>query len=133
METIAYFKINPDFTISNNDSSSEEGILEKKLFRWSLDISNIQKYQNEYFIFVAVSRIDVDEDMKGEHRDVNNNDMKGKHHDDNENDDCDKCKQYEKGPLKSNESQLSPDDTKDKSSLEDIKVEMQPLRKGTAI
>jgi hypothetical protein len=87
----------------------------------SLDISNIQIYQDKYFIFVAVSCIEV------------GNDMEGEHHDYNENDDCDKCKQYEKGPLKSNEFQLSPDDTKDDKFKSSPEVDMQPLKKGTAI
>ncbi len=36
-----------------------------KPFRWSFDISNIVKYDEEDFIFVAVSYINIEEDMKG--------------------------------------------------------------------
>ncbi|GBC51968.2 hypothetical protein GLOIN_2v1766387 [Rhizophagus irregularis DAOM 181602=DAOM 197198] len=74
-ETIAYFKINNDFTIEKNYKlPSFEGpeldinnsmTDENKVDRWSIDISNIHKKNDDgYFILVALSRIKVDEDMK---------------------------------------------------------------------
>ncbi|PKB99454.1 hypothetical protein RhiirA5_429665 [Rhizophagus irregularis] len=74
-ETIAYFKINNDFTIEKNYKlPSFEGpeldinnsmADENKVDRWSIDISNIHKKNDDgYFILVALSRIKVDEDMK---------------------------------------------------------------------
>jgi hypothetical protein len=76
-ETIVHFEINNDFEIivdsSKNDNdkettvnidSSENDDKETTLNnRWSLDISNVCKNGNKYFIFVAVSKID-DDDMK---------------------------------------------------------------------
>ncbi|CAB5362984.1 unnamed protein product [Rhizophagus irregularis] len=57
----------------DNTSPPSVGSLEKE-FRWSFDISNMYKKSDDkdfkYFVLVAVSRIKVDEDMKGE---VNNN------------------------------------------------------------
>ncbi|RIA84913.1 hypothetical protein C1645_858515 [Glomus cerebriforme] len=100
-KTIAYFKINDDFTINkfykndfiptlfsetqklnvisdnvgdsldssnvitivNNESTSKKDQT-NHTFRWSFDISNMHKRNNNYFILVAISHIDVDEDMK---------------------------------------------------------------------
>ncbi|RIA87165.1 hypothetical protein C1645_828188 [Glomus cerebriforme] len=80
---IVYFKIKNDFTIHfyNNDFvphkfdghdtkdvdngstiTDDKGNKDDKI-RWSFDISNVCKYENRYFIFVAVSRIG-DVDMK---------------------------------------------------------------------
>uniref|UniRef100_U9SHP0 Uncharacterized protein n=1 Tax=Rhizophagus irregularis (strain DAOM 181602 / DAOM 197198 / MUCL 43194) TaxID=747089 RepID=U9SHP0_RHIID len=67
-ETIAYFKINNDFTIEKNYKlPSFEGpeldinnsmTDENKVDRWSIDISNIHKKNDDgYFILVALSRI----------------------------------------------------------------------------
>src|SRR5256885_2302841 len=88
--TIAYFKIHPDFTIDrfyktdvepmhiNQNDDKESSSNDEKKFKWSLDLSNIQikKYyqQKEYFILVAVSRVDIIEDMKGSHKRNENND-----------------------------------------------------------
>ncbi|UZO23321.1 uncharacterized protein OCT59_015664 [Rhizophagus irregularis] len=78
-KTIAYFKIRDDFSIDklydhdpppfdgNSVGSSdwdEKGTSEDN-FRWSFDISNMHKNNGKYFIFVAVSRININEDMKG--------------------------------------------------------------------
>jgi hypothetical protein len=77
-ETIVHFEINNDFeiivdsskndndkeTTLNIDSSKNDNDKETTLNnRWSLDISNVCKNGNKYFIFVAVSKID-DDDMK---------------------------------------------------------------------
>ncbi|PKK72928.1 hypothetical protein RhiirC2_776630 [Rhizophagus irregularis] len=77
------FKIKDDFTINNfykSDKSSflnhNEKIKESRLsvdekrepFKWSFDISNMHKNKmddRKSFILVAISRIKVDEDMKG--------------------------------------------------------------------
>ena len=120
--TIVKFKINSDFTIDNSyDNDLEPNIndgndpsrSDKEPFKWSLDISNIQKYQHdEYFILVAVSCID-DEDMKGTH---------------NNNDKCDKCKKYKKGSLKPFKFNLSSDNAR-----VDVQSEQSESKKGTAI
>ncbi|RIA86146.1 hypothetical protein C1645_829712 [Glomus cerebriforme] len=81
---IAYFKIREDLTIAkfyrpqesgNSDNSSSGDVENRKntlnkgeKFRWSFDISNICKNENKYFIYVAVSHIDIDSDMKGENK-----------------------------------------------------------------
>ncbi|PKY38934.1 hypothetical protein RhiirA4_439703 [Rhizophagus irregularis] len=77
VKTIAYFKINDDFDIDKFydidytpppfveplDSSNSK---DDDKFRWSFDISNMyKKSDNKYFVLVAVSRINVVEDMKG--------------------------------------------------------------------
>jgi hypothetical protein len=75
--------INDDSSIINvideNGSESDDIMAEKveykektskkdDKFRWSFDISNVHcKNNDEYIIFVAVSRIDVDEDMTGKY------------------------------------------------------------------
>ncbi|GBC09935.1 hypothetical protein RclHR1_09210004 [Rhizophagus clarus] len=70
-KTIAYFKIgeNLDIVKFYQRTIQETGIDvdddKDDRYRWGLDISNVQNYQNKYSIFVAVSRIDVSEDMKG--------------------------------------------------------------------
>jgi hypothetical protein len=68
-ETIAYFKINDELNIVDVDFKPPpfDGDQEEKNteVKWSIDISNLQKNGNKYFILVAISRIDVDEDMKG--------------------------------------------------------------------
>ncbi|CAB5188206.1 unnamed protein product [Rhizophagus irregularis] len=75
-KTIARFKINENLEIDKFDKGDKSLIRETNssannsndtdnMYRWSLDISNVQNYQDKYFIFVAVSRIDVNEDMKG--------------------------------------------------------------------
>ncbi|POG75676.1 hypothetical protein GLOIN_2v1475226 [Rhizophagus irregularis DAOM 181602=DAOM 197198] len=87
-KTIAYFKINDDFSInkyykttykplpfkethgvgsSNSDDITKENISKKDdKFRWSFDISNMyKKNDTEYFILVSISRVKIDEDMKG--------------------------------------------------------------------
>ncbi|CAB5370441.1 unnamed protein product [Rhizophagus irregularis] len=87
-KTIAYFKINDDFSInkyykttykplpfkethgvgiSNSDDITKENISKKDdKFRWSFDISNMyKKNDTEYFILVSISRVNIDEDMKG--------------------------------------------------------------------
>ncbi|RGB38581.1 hypothetical protein C1646_812538 [Rhizophagus diaphanus] len=78
-KTIAYFKIKDDFSIDklydhdppsfddNNAgfSDNDENGTKKPNYGWSFDISNMHKNNDKYFIFVAVSRINIDEDMKG--------------------------------------------------------------------
>ncbi|CAB4389950.1 unnamed protein product [Rhizophagus irregularis] len=75
-KTIARFKINENLEIDKFDKGDKSLIRETNssannsndadnMYRWSLDISNVQNYQDKYFIFVAVSHIDVNEDMKG--------------------------------------------------------------------
>ncbi|CAB5370240.1 unnamed protein product [Rhizophagus irregularis] len=87
-KTIAYFKIKDDFSIDklydqdpppfdgNNVGFSDnyENETKKFNFRWSFDISNMHKNNDKYFIFVAVSRINIEEDMKGKKKDE---DIKG--------------------------------------------------------
>ncbi|RGB30630.1 hypothetical protein C1646_765101 [Rhizophagus diaphanus] len=87
---IAYFKIKDDFSIDklydhdpppfvgNNVgfSDNDENGTKKPNFRWSFDISNMHENNGKYFIFVAVSRINIDEDMKG--NDKQNKDDNGK-------------------------------------------------------
>jgi hypothetical protein len=78
-EAIAYFKINDDLTINKyyctehkplpfkeTHGIGDEITKENNKFRWSSGISNMyKKNDNEYFILVAISRVDIDEDMKG--------------------------------------------------------------------
>ncbi|PKY51632.1 hypothetical protein RhiirA4_546667 [Rhizophagus irregularis] len=75
-KTIARFKINENLEIDKFDKGDKSPIRDTNssannsndtdnMYRWSLDISNVQNYQDKYFIFIAVSRIDVNEDMKG--------------------------------------------------------------------
>jgi hypothetical protein len=64
MTTIADFLIDDLFTKVVDGS-----------FKWSLGISNIQEYQEKYFILVAVSRINVDEEMTS-HKSKNNKNNK---------------------------------------------------------
>jgi hypothetical protein len=78
-KTIAYFKIKDDFSIDklyDHDPpfyDDEKGTKQDN-FRWSFDISNMHKNNGKYFIFVAVSRINIEEDMKGKKKDE---DIKG--------------------------------------------------------
>jgi len=54
-------KVHPPYIKSPNESSNDDD-----LFRWSFDVSNLQEHDNgEYLIFVAVSYINIGEDMKG--------------------------------------------------------------------
>jgi len=74
-ETIAYFQISekldivkfydqyPRYVHRETGIDVEDDTDDR--YRWGLDISNVQSYQGKYFIFIAVSRIDVSEDMKG--------------------------------------------------------------------
>ncbi|PKY52149.1 hypothetical protein RhiirA4_469605 [Rhizophagus irregularis] len=85
-ETIAYLKINNDFIIENenvykpqgseldiNNSMDDENKMDVT-FRWSIDISNIHKMNDDqYFVLVALSRINVDEDMKRTNEKNNDN------------------------------------------------------------
>ncbi|CAB5389562.1 unnamed protein product [Rhizophagus irregularis] len=91
-ETVADFQINDDFTIkvfyksnkssffnqtqnkqcnpkNNTDEESEESSSNEdkkgEPSKWSFDISNMHKTDGKSFILVAISRINVDEDMKG--------------------------------------------------------------------
>jgi hypothetical protein len=78
-KTIAYFKISENLDITTfyekypqyvnretDDKVDEIDDVTEDRYRWGLDISNVQKYQDDkYFILIAVSRIDVKEDMKG--------------------------------------------------------------------
>src|SRR5581483_239594 len=53
--------------LAYNEKSTEnmESNSKDDNFRWSIDISNMhEKNNNEYFILVAISRINLDEDMK---------------------------------------------------------------------
>ncbi|PKY48925.1 hypothetical protein RhiirA4_526366 [Rhizophagus irregularis] len=86
-KTIAYFRINDNFTISKfydknhkppsfnqesklNTSDDDAKEDEKSdAFRWSFDVSNLHKNDDEYYILVAVSRVNVNEDMKENKRD----------------------------------------------------------------
>ncbi|GBB86552.1 hypothetical protein RclHR1_12990001 [Rhizophagus clarus] len=85
-KTIAHFKINDDFTInkfynedfvlplfkinknngalSNNVMADNSNNSLNTEFKWSLDISNMQKQEDVNIILIAVSRISIDEDMK---------------------------------------------------------------------
>lgn len=94
-KTIAYFEIKDDLTIdkfynTDNDKScpieeiqdelqvSENSSLKKdETFKWSFDISNMyeenNENNNECFIFVAISRINVDKDKKVIEEGNNNN------------------------------------------------------------
>jgi len=59
-EQIAHFKINDNLTVSENsvDKPQEGKDDEADPYKWSIDISNLQKYQDgRHFIFVAVSLI----------------------------------------------------------------------------
>ncbi|PKK56364.1 hypothetical protein RhiirC2_829344, partial [Rhizophagus irregularis] len=62
--------------VSSNNDEVKKTILSN---RWSLDISNVCKNDNKYFIFVAVSNIN-DEDMKSktEERKIDDEDMRKK-------------------------------------------------------
>ncbi|RGB41646.1 hypothetical protein C1646_751942 [Rhizophagus diaphanus] len=66
-----YIDDTPSPFVEPSDSSNSK---DEDKFRWSLDISNMYKKSDgkylKYFVLVAVSRINVAEDMKGE---VNNN------------------------------------------------------------
>ncbi|RGB24235.1 hypothetical protein C1646_773379 [Rhizophagus diaphanus] len=70
-KTIAYFKINDNLSIDkfydhdHDPPSFDANNFGSDNFRWSFDISNMQKNNGKYFIFVAVSRINIDGDMKG--------------------------------------------------------------------
>ncbi|CAB4410856.1 unnamed protein product [Rhizophagus irregularis] len=99
----------------DNTSPPSVGSLEKE-FRWSFDISNMYKRSDDkdfkYFVLVAVSRIKVDEDMKGE---VNNN------NEDN----------YKKGNLSEKKFEYRLED-KDTPTI-DIEKELDDRKKGIAI
>src|SRR4051812_41726536 len=108
---IADFNINDVYNIKTDETN------EANKFRWSLGISNIQKYQygndvDQYFILVAVSRIDVNKEMKG-HKDNSDN--------------CDNSKQYQERLKKFMVNSSRPNN--------DSPVNVQPgmLKKGTAI
>ncbi|EXX61209.1 hypothetical protein RirG_173230 [Rhizophagus irregularis DAOM 197198w] len=76
-KTITYFKIKENLEIdklynifpNRKNNSNVDGNIDGDTddrYKWSLDISNVQNYQDKkYSIFIAVSRIDVNEDMKG--------------------------------------------------------------------
>jgi hypothetical protein len=78
-KTIAYFEINENLDIVKfydpqkidpqkiiRETSVDVDDDTDNRYRWGLDISNVQNYQEDkYFIFIAVSCIDVDKDMKG--------------------------------------------------------------------
>ncbi|RGB25036.1 hypothetical protein C1646_772294 [Rhizophagus diaphanus] len=49
-------------SVSNKTTTNNKKKVEQ--FRWSFDISNMHKNDDKYFVFVAISRINVDEDMK---------------------------------------------------------------------
>ncbi len=65
-------------------SSTNEIIMETKnplkeednRFRWSFDISNVEKHYEGEFIFIAISRIDVEENMKRIREDGKNEKLK---------------------------------------------------------
>ncbi|GBC09477.1 hypothetical protein RclHR1_00890013 [Rhizophagus clarus] len=131
-ETIAYFKIDdhdlsidrfysndfvpPLFNDDSNDPSSVDNDDDYK-FRWSLDISNMQEQEGVNTILVAISRIDVDEDMK---KTDNREDMK---HD------------YKKGfgIQKYNKSNKPPSNNRRNNELKHEIIEIGKKRKGTAI
>ncbi|PKY39920.1 hypothetical protein RhiirA4_529458 [Rhizophagus irregularis] len=71
-----YFKINDDFTIDDHDppsfdysnvssSKSDGNTTKNDKFRWSFDISNMYKIDGKHFVLIALSRINVSEDMEG--------------------------------------------------------------------
>ncbi|CAB5320432.1 unnamed protein product [Rhizophagus irregularis] len=78
-KTIAYFKINDDFSIEKLydhnppifDDNKVEKETKKDNFRWSFDISNMYEKNDKCFVFVAISRINIDEDMKGTNKNDN--------------------------------------------------------------
>ncbi|GES84515.1 hypothetical protein GLOIN_2v1846762 [Rhizophagus clarus] len=91
-KVIVHFKINDDFAIENLYSTIGGDVINKKSglkegekndeFRWSFDISNMhihKKDDSKSFILVAISRINVDEDMKrkDDNKIDDNVDMKG--------------------------------------------------------
>ncbi|UZO23198.1 uncharacterized protein OCT59_015542 [Rhizophagus irregularis] len=76
-KTIAHFKIDDDLAIDrfysndfvpplfeNDDPLSNNKSADGSKFGWSIGISNVQKQDDVDIILVAVSRIDIDEDMK---------------------------------------------------------------------
>ncbi|PKY53515.1 hypothetical protein RhiirA4_426078 [Rhizophagus irregularis] len=78
-EIVADFKIDDDFTIKNFYKSDKSSFFnhneeieksnsnedeKREPFKWSFDISNMHKKDWKSFILVAISRINVDEDMK---------------------------------------------------------------------
>ncbi|RIA85127.1 hypothetical protein C1645_879508 [Glomus cerebriforme] len=62
----------PHYQSNQNFSNNDQ-------YRWSFNISSLQTYGNEKFIFVAISYIDVEMDMKGKKGEPTNveNDMNG--------------------------------------------------------
>jgi hypothetical protein len=81
-KTIVHFKINDDLIIinkepyGNNEKDEENDPKEDKkidTFKWSLDISNSHKEKNSDIILVAISRININEDMKKAKEKKNNN------------------------------------------------------------
>ncbi|GES84536.1 hypothetical protein GLOIN_2v1769895 [Rhizophagus clarus] len=87
-KTIAYFKIKDGFSIDKfystdyKPSSFQDELQDKEdngknsNYKWCFDISNMHKENdnkcNKYFILVAISRINVDEDMKRNERNDEN-------------------------------------------------------------
>lgn len=84
-EKIACFKINHNLTINKlykldskieTDSKVETNIINSPIdrddiYKWSIDLSNLQEYPNgEYFIFIAVSRIE-DKNRKRFNNEIN--------------------------------------------------------------
>ncbi|PKY50669.1 hypothetical protein RhiirA4_531052 [Rhizophagus irregularis] len=83
-KTIVHFKINDDLIMINkesydgNEKDEENDPKEKEdkkidTFKWSLDISNSHKEKNSDIILVAISRININEDMKKAKEKKNNN------------------------------------------------------------
>jgi hypothetical protein len=63
-EQVAHFEINDDLAVNNtlnplcNEPQKNFSKVEADPYKWSIDISSLQKYQyGKYFIFVAISRI----------------------------------------------------------------------------
>ncbi|GBB84949.1 hypothetical protein RclHR1_11530001 [Rhizophagus clarus] len=86
-KTIAYFKISESLDIEKfydqyfrrtiqETAGTDVNDVTDDGYRWGLDISNVQNYQDKYFILVAVSRIDVSDDMKGKVNADTNSDYK---------------------------------------------------------
>ncbi|PKC69984.1 hypothetical protein RhiirA1_455334 [Rhizophagus irregularis] len=68
---VAYFKINDNFIVEKlYDPRSTPAFLDRNknkpddLFRWSYDVSNMYKNNGQLFVFVTMSRINFDDDMK---------------------------------------------------------------------
>ncbi|CAB4435160.1 unnamed protein product [Rhizophagus irregularis] len=131
-EKIACFKINDNLTINQlykSDSKIETKIntspIDKNdIYKWSIDLSNLQKYPSgEYFIFIAVSRIDDEVSRMDE---VSQTDDKVSQTDDKESQTDDKVSRTDDKVSRTDDKESRTDDkesqTDDKVSRTDDKV-----------